>query len=232
MEHEMPWVAKNCLASPLQPGHGKISLWSIPCGGRLGRLQLGLPQGVVTRHSARSHGCRTIGPCHRPCHQPAPFLGVRPKLSGKWLYMSPPESTDEAAPQQRSARQRLIEWANQQDGWARSIAAEVISTRREVSAEALNAVRNAYLVEKQLSPGEVPGRSTPRRRRDERRRCRGAPTLQAQGVRRCQRLGDWPRDHVRPQDDGALGSRCGRQDRVRAHPQTARKRPLGREDDS
>lgn len=54
-----------------------------------------------------------------------------------------------------SARQRLIEWANQQDGWARSIVAEVISTRREVSSETLNAVRDAYLVEKQLSEADT-----------------------------------------------------------------------------
>lgn len=69
--------------------------------------------------------------------------------------MSPPESTDGAVAPERSARGRLIEWANQQDGWARSIAAEVISTRREVSAETLTAVRDAYLLEKQLSPGEA-----------------------------------------------------------------------------
>jgi len=73
--------------------------------------------------------------------------------------MSPPESIDETAPSGVSARQRLIEWANQQDGWARSIAAEVISTRREVSAETLAAVRDSYLLEKQLSSGgatEIP----------------------------------------------------------------------------
>lgn len=69
--------------------------------------------------------------------------------------MSPPDSTDEIATSGVSARQRLIEWANQQDGWARSIAAEVISTRREISAETLASVRDSYLLEKQLAPGEV-----------------------------------------------------------------------------
>jgi hypothetical protein len=69
--------------------------------------------------------------------------------------MPPPESTDEAGAPERSARQRLVEWANQQDGWARSIAAEVITTRREVSAETLTTVRDVYLVEKQLSAGET-----------------------------------------------------------------------------
>ncbi len=69
--------------------------------------------------------------------------------------MPHPEVDDEAATPERSARQRLIEWANQQDGWARSIAAEVISTRREVSDETLRKIRDAYLVEKQLSQGEA-----------------------------------------------------------------------------
>jgi hypothetical protein len=69
--------------------------------------------------------------------------------------MSPPESIDETATSGVSARQRLIEWANQQDGWARSIAAEVISTRRQISAETLASVRDSYLLEKQLAPGEV-----------------------------------------------------------------------------
>jgi hypothetical protein len=55
---------------------------------------------------------------------------------------------------ERSARQRLVEWANQQDGWVRSIVGEVISTRREPSSESLLMVRDAYLVEKQLSEGE------------------------------------------------------------------------------
>ena len=55
-----------------------------------------------------------------------------------------------------SARQRLVDWANQQDGWVRSIVAEVIATRREVSAEALTAVRDSYLIEKQLTDGKAP----------------------------------------------------------------------------
>lgn len=70
--------------------------------------------------------------------------------------MPAPEDPDEGGRLDRSARQRLIEWANQQDGWVRSTVAEVISTRRDLSAEALSAVRDAYLVEKQLSRGETP----------------------------------------------------------------------------
>lgn len=53
-----------------------------------------------------------------------------------------------------SARQRLIDWANQQDGWVRSIAAEVLVSRRPVSEEALAFVRDQYLIEKHLAEGE------------------------------------------------------------------------------
>lgn len=55
----------------------------------------------------------------------------------------------------QSARQRLIDWANHQDGWVRSIVAEVTATRRGLSPEALAQVRDAYFVEKQLAPGEI-----------------------------------------------------------------------------
>lgn len=59
-------------------------------------------------------------------------------------------------PQGPSARQRLIEWASGQDGWVRSIVAEVLTTRRTVSDEALAIVRDRYLVEKRLTDGELP----------------------------------------------------------------------------
>jgi hypothetical protein len=63
-------------------------------------------------------------------------------------------STAKVGPE-RSARQRLIEWANQQDGWVRLIVADVISTRRDLSSDSLRAVRDAYLVEKQLVEEEA-----------------------------------------------------------------------------
>jgi len=58
-------------------------------------------------------------------------------------------------PQGPSARQRLVEWASGQDGWVRSIVAEVLTTRRPVSDEALAVVRDRYLVEKRLTEGEL-----------------------------------------------------------------------------
>lgn len=90
--------------------------------------------------------CRSmLGPLPTPCDGRGSVAGAAPL----------PETTDVAGTPQRSSRQRLIEWTNQQDGWARSIAAEVISTRREVSARTLTAVRDTCLVEKQLSLGEA-----------------------------------------------------------------------------
>jgi recombinational DNA repair ATPase RecF len=56
----------------------------------------------------------------------------------------------------QSARQRLIDWANQQDAWVRAIVGEVISTRRDMSSDSLSVVRDAYLVEKKLADGEAP----------------------------------------------------------------------------
>jgi recombinational DNA repair ATPase RecF len=55
----------------------------------------------------------------------------------------------------QTPRECLIEWANQQDGWVRSIVAHVISTRREVSPDTLRIARDQYLAEKQLVEGEV-----------------------------------------------------------------------------
>jgi recombinational DNA repair ATPase RecF len=54
-----------------------------------------------------------------------------------------------------SARQRLITWANQQDGWVRSIVGEVLATRRGLSDASLAAIRSQYLIEKQLEGGEA-----------------------------------------------------------------------------
>lgn len=54
-----------------------------------------------------------------------------------------------------SARQRLIAWANQQDGWVRSIVGEVLAIRRGLSDASLAAVRTQYLIEKQLDEGEA-----------------------------------------------------------------------------
>ena len=55
-----------------------------------------------------------------------------------------------------SARQRLVGWANQQDGWVRFIVAEILAVRRLLSPETLSAIRDQYLIEKQLVPGTAP----------------------------------------------------------------------------
>ena len=65
------------------------------------------------------------------------------------------ESTDQSEPS-TSARQRLVGWAGQQDGWVRSIVAEVLAVRRPLSDETISAVRDHYLMEKQLVPGTAP----------------------------------------------------------------------------
>jgi len=66
------------------------------------------------------------------------------------------EDTEAASPGAdltRSARELLVAWANEQDGWVRLIVGEVVSTRRELSPTSLEAVKDRYLVEKQLSDG-------------------------------------------------------------------------------
>lgn len=55
----------------------------------------------------------------------------------------------------RSARELLTGWANQQDNWVRAIVGEVVSTRREMSVDAIAAAKDRYLIEKQLADGEI-----------------------------------------------------------------------------
>jgi hypothetical protein len=50
-----------------------------------------------------------------------------------------------------SARQLLVSWANEQDGWARLLVGEVLATRQPVSADALDKLYGRYLSEKGLS---------------------------------------------------------------------------------
>jgi hypothetical protein len=69
--------------------------------------------------------------------------------------MAPSDDSGDSAEPIRSARQRLADWANQQDGWVRSIVAEVLVSRRPVSEETLAVVRDRYLVEKQLAEGDA-----------------------------------------------------------------------------
>jgi recombinational DNA repair ATPase RecF len=65
----------------------------------------------------------------------------------------PGASREEVPP---SARDLLVEWANQQDGWVRAIVGDVVSTRRELSAAAIAEVKARYLAEKQLTDLEAP----------------------------------------------------------------------------
>lgn len=72
---------------------------------------------------------------------------------------SDPASSQSTTDLTRSARELLIDWANQQDGWVRAIVGEVVSTRRELSPASLEAVKARYLAEKQLADehgSEVP----------------------------------------------------------------------------
>jgi hypothetical protein len=55
-----------------------------------------------------------------------------------------------------SGTQLLIDWANQQDSWVRSLAGEVLATRSRLSDASIQQARNLYLAEKQLSPEQLP----------------------------------------------------------------------------
>ncbi len=55
-----------------------------------------------------------------------------------------------------SARKLLVDWANEQDAWIRSLAAEVLATRQAPSGDVLAATYETYLIEKGLRPGDAP----------------------------------------------------------------------------
>lgn len=54
-----------------------------------------------------------------------------------------------------TARELLADWANQQDGWVRSIVAELLVTRSPLGTESLDRVRDLLLVEKDLAVGQA-----------------------------------------------------------------------------
>lgn len=62
--------------------------------------------------------------------------------------------TDTDQPLPTSARKLLVDWANQQDGWVRRIAGEVLLTRQPVTDAVLEETFEAYLVEKGLADGD------------------------------------------------------------------------------
>lgn len=62
--------------------------------------------------------------------------------------------TDTDQPLPTSARKLLVDWANQQDGWVRQIASEVLLTRQPVTDAVLDETYEAYLIEKGLADGD------------------------------------------------------------------------------
>lgn len=63
--------------------------------------------------------------------------------------------TDDQEPLPTSARKLLVDWANQQDGWVRRLAGEVLLTRQPVTAAVLDETYEAYLIEKGLGDGDA-----------------------------------------------------------------------------
>jgi hypothetical protein len=61
----------------------------------------------------------------------------------------PPEGT--ATAPQVTARQLMVDWANKQDGWVRSLVDSVLTSSGEVSENTLESVYQRYLAEKGLS---------------------------------------------------------------------------------
>lgn len=63
--------------------------------------------------------------------------------------------TDTDQPLPTSARKLLVDWANQQDGWVRQIAGEVLLTRQPVTDAVLDEIFEAHLIEKGLADGDA-----------------------------------------------------------------------------
>jgi AAA domain len=64
---------------------------------------------------------------------------------------------DDGAPRSAdpvTARSLLVDWANQQDGWVRQLASQVILTQKAAADEALDAIYDVFLREKALTPGD------------------------------------------------------------------------------
>jgi hypothetical protein len=59
------------------------------------------------------------------------------------------------APLPARPQSALIEWANGQDNWIRSVVSELISTRQSLPDERVQHFYELLLVEKELSPGTL-----------------------------------------------------------------------------
>lgn len=55
----------------------------------------------------------------------------------------------------QSARQLLINWANEQQHWVRAIARDVLATRQLLSEESIEEIYEQCLVERDLRQGEI-----------------------------------------------------------------------------
>ena len=62
-------------------------------------------------------------------------------------------SSDEQ-PLVATARKMLVDWANQQDSWIRSLVSEILSTRQSISESVLEAAYCNYLIQKGLAEGD------------------------------------------------------------------------------
>jgi hypothetical protein len=56
----------------------------------------------------------------------------------------------------RTGLEILIDWANDEDGWVRSIASEVVATRRALTEASIEAAYQVFLAEKGLGEGPAP----------------------------------------------------------------------------
>jgi hypothetical protein len=54
----------------------------------------------------------------------------------------------------RSARQLLVDWANEQNGWVRQLVGEVLATREVIEGEALGAVFRQFMAESKLTESD------------------------------------------------------------------------------
>jgi ABC-type multidrug transport system ATPase subunit len=63
--------------------------------------------------------------------------------------------TQNEEPLPTSARKLLVDWANQQDGWVRRLAGEVLLTRQPVTDAVLDETYEAFLIEKGLAEGDA-----------------------------------------------------------------------------
>src|SRR5438034_104109 len=81
--------------------------------------------------------------------QPAtPTIPFPPNAPGALPKQAPP--TQKSVP---SVQSLLIEWANEQDNWARALVSEIITTRQALPDGRIQHFYELMLIEKELLPG-------------------------------------------------------------------------------